>query len=326
LHRGTTVAERPGDMASDATPPSLFQTALARLRRSGSTVGHAALASGAILQLPAMSACVADDVETASAEQADWAQYEGQRDTSMISYTGSHWSVCKQPNSRFGCGSIDIHVKLRVKPVAGADLAWKKVGIVFKAPGDVEKTAVGNYVQSLGDGYEEWEIVANVPQWQTTILFDAWYQDGAGHTYYDDNSGELHVVNEGPDYQIVRAEPWLNAITIGDDGVHGRISIQVTDLDWDKQLVLVASKDGWQTVIELGIGNAGETNKWYWVEDFPYGANRERWQIDLDLPGSADTFDYAVAYKHGVVNGAVTYTFWDNNYGQNYHYQRDVIE
>jgi len=303
---------------------SLFQTALARLRRSGSSVGTAALAGGAILQLPAVGACVAaDDPSVDQTEQADWAQYEGQRNTAMVGYTGSHWQVCKQPNSRFGCGSIDIHIKLRVKPVAGADLAWKRVGIVFKSPADpTERTAVGSYVTTRGDGDEEWEVVANVPTWQTTILFDAWYQDGAGHTYLDDNQGELHVVNEGPDYQIVRAEPWLNTITVGDSGVQGRLSIQVTDLDWDKEIVLIASKDGWSTVQTFGIGQPGDTNKWYWVEDFPWGANRERWQIDLDLPGSADTFDFAVAYRHGVVNGAKVYEFWDNNGGANYHFDR----
>jgi hypothetical protein len=299
---------------SDELPPTLFQTALARLRRRGAAVGHAALAGGAMLQLPANTGCVADEPELGQAEQADWAQFEGQRNTAMVSYTGGHWSVCKQPNSRFGCGSIDIYVKLRIKPVAGADLSWKKVGVVFKSPADqTERTAIGNYVTTLANGDEEWHVVANVPQWQTTILFDAWYQDGAGHTYFDDNAGELHVVNEGPDYQ-----------TVGDDGVQGTLSIQTADLDWDKQIVLVGSKDGWNTVIELGIGNPGDKNKWYWVEDL-YGG-RERWQIDLDLPGAADNFDVAVAYRHGVVNGAVTYTFWDNNWGANYHFQRPVVE
>ena len=63
---------------------------------------------------------------------------------------------------------------------------------------------------------------------------------------------------------------------------------------------------------------AGQANRWYWVEDFPWSAGRERWQIDVDLPGGAARFEYAVVYRHGVVNGARTYEFWDNNFGANY--------
>ena len=63
---------------------------------------------------------------------------------------------------------------------------------------------------------------------------------------------------------------------------------------------------------------SGDVNKWYWVEDFAWSPGRERWQIDLALPDSATTFEYAVVYRHGVVNGARTYDFWDNNYGANY--------
>jgi hypothetical protein len=95
--------------------------------------------------------------------------------------------------------------------------------------------------------------------------------------------------------------------------------VQASGLDFDKQLELVASKDGWATVIYLGTGNQGDTNKLYWVEDFPASDGRERWQIDVDLPADgANQFEYAVRYRHGIVNGARTYDFWDNNGGGNY--------
>lgn len=306
---------------SSSTPaiPTLLARAMRRLRTGTAAAGAGGLAltGAAALQLPLAAACV-DDPELGSAEQADWAQFEGQRNTSMVSFTGDHWSVCRQPNTRFGCGSIDVFVKLRVKPVAGADLAWKRVGVVYHTPDDLsERTAVGYYVGSNGSD-EEWHVVMNVPTWQTTVLFDSWYQDGAGHTFLDDNQGELHVVNEGPDYQVIRMEPWTSTVTVTDDGVQGTLSMQIADLDYDKGIELVASKDGWQTVIRLGMGSAGDHNAWYWVEDFPWSPGRERWQIDLDLPGGADAFEYAVVYRHGVVNGARTYEFWDNNGGHNY--------
>jgi hypothetical protein len=301
-------------MTSPAPSPSLFDLALKRLRP--------AIAGGAILQLPAVAACV-DDPQVDETQQADWAQYEGQRSTEMVSYTGDHWSVCRYPNTRFGCGSLDLFVKLRVRPVAGADLAWKRVGVVYKSPSDsIERTAIGNYVTTWSNGDEEWHIPMSVQTWQSTVVFDAWYQDGAGETWFDDNQGELHVVNEGPSYNVVRVEPWLATVVVGDAGVQGRLSLQLTDLDYDKQVAILATTDGWNTVHELGMGSAGDTNKWYWAEEFPWSPGRERWQIDLDLPGSADVFEYAVVYKHGVVNGAVTYEFWDNNFGSNYRVER----
>jgi hypothetical protein len=55
------------------------------------------------------------------------------------------------------------------------------------------------------------------------------------------------------------------------------------------------------------------------VQDFPGSDGRERWEIDLDLPADGATrFEYAVVYRHGIVNGAKTYEWWDNNGGANY--------
>jgi hypothetical protein len=305
--------------ATMTTSPSLFDRALTRLRRTGG----AALAGGAMLQLPAQLGCAVEDAQTlGEAEQADWAQYEGVRDTSMVSYTGDSWSICRQPNTRFGCGALDLIVKLRVKPVAGADLNWKRVGVVYRTPFDpTERTAMGNYVTTWSDGYEEWHVAMSVAQWSATVLFDAWYQDGAGHTYFDDNMGELHVAHDGPPYQVVRVEPWQSTVVVGDAGVQGKLSLQALDLDYDKQLEIHATKDGWTTVLRFGIGNPGDKNRWYWVEKYPW-SGRERWEIDLDLPGAADSFEYAVVYRHGVVNNARTTEFWDNNFQQNYRVDR----
>jgi hypothetical protein len=304
---------------------SLFELALTRLRRNGAAVGGAAIAGGALLQLPVQAGCVVDDADVRGAEQADWAQFEGQRSTEMVSFTGDHWTICRVPNSRFGCGSLDIFVKLRVRPVVGADLDWKRVGVVYKSPYDgLERTAIGRYVTTWDSGDEEWHVAMNVPTWQTTLLFDAWYQDGAGTTWFDDNYGELHVVNDGPAYQVIRTEPWASTVTVGDAGVTGKISIQIADLDYDKQIEIVATKDGWNTVVWLGIGQHGDKNRWYWIEDLPNQSGRERWEIELDLPGAADAFEYAVVYRHGVVGGARTYEFWDNNWNANYRVERAV--
>ncbi|MEO6773426.1 MAG: hypothetical protein ABI467_10465 [Kofleriaceae bacterium] len=298
---------------------SLFELALARLR-AGRVLGGA-LSGTVLLTLPSLTACLDPTPTTGMVESNEWAQYEGVRDTRMISYTGQSSSHCENPNTRFGCGATAITVKLRVQPIANADLAWKRVGIVYHLPGDSnDQTAVGAYVTTNGDGTEEWDVTTVVQPWQTVVLFDAWYQDGLGKTWIDDNQGELHVVNIGPDYQVVRVQPWNSTVTVGDAGVQGQVSAQLTDLDYDKDVEIVATSDGWQSVLRFGIGASGDTNKWYWVEDL--GPAFEHWRIDLDVPGAADHFEYAVLYRHGVVNNATPYSFWDNNGGTNYQVDR----
>jgi hypothetical protein len=302
----------------DSLPSTdLFKVALSRL-------GSAAVGGTVMLQLPAMIGC-ADVPDLASVGQNDWAQYEGQRNTTMVSYTGASWSVCRYPNTRFGCGAIEMWVKLRVRPVSGADLDWKRVGVVYHTPDDpTERTAIGTYVTTWGDGDEEWHVPVLVSTSQKTILFDAWYQDGAGHTYVDDNNGELHVANDGPSYNVIRVEPWRDTVTVTPDHVSGSISVQIADLDYDKQLEIVCTTDGWNTMTWFGQGQPGETNRLYWVEDYAW-SGRERWQIDLDLPHGGEQLEYAVVYRHGVVNNAKVYEFWDNNSGANYVVQRQAV-
>ncbi|HEU0035481.1 MAG TPA: hypothetical protein VFQ53_32950 [Kofleriaceae bacterium] len=299
----------------------LFETALARLRR-GRAARTAALGGSILVTLPNVVACVEPADATGAVESFDWAQYEGKRDTRMVAFTGAWRSECLGGNTRFGCGTLGIHLTVRVKPQIGADLNWKRVGVVYRLPDDLtERTAIGNYITTTGSGDEEWDVMISVPSYHTLVVFDAWYQDGKGSTFIDDNEGEFHVVNAGPDYNVIRVEPWLNTATVGDAGVSGKLSVQAVDIDYDKRLELVATTDNWATVLRFGIGSQGEKNKWYWVEDFS-GSVRERWQIDLDLPGPTDKLEYAVGYFHGVVNGARTYQFWDNNGGGNYRIER----
>jgi hypothetical protein len=309
---------RAADMAE--SPSRLFEAALARLRRRGVAFG-----SGVLLTLPA-TACIDPSPDLSTVESFDWAQYEGQRDTRMVSFTGE-WSSSCTYNTRFGCGSVLLQALVRVRPVEHADLAWKRVGVVFRTPEDLtERTAVGSYSRTLDNGDEEWRVAFLAPGSQPVVVFDVWYQDGLGKTWIDDNQGELHVINTGPAYQVIRVEPWLNTIAVGPSGVSGRVSLQLADLDFDKQLELVATTDNWQTTLRFGIGGSADQNKLYWVEDFPYAPGRERWQIDVDLPGGADHFEYALVYRHGVVNGARTYEFWDNNFGGNYRVDAAVIQ
>jgi hypothetical protein len=292
-------------------------------QRAGAALGGASLVGAA---LAPVAGCAVDGVAVGAIESESWATEQGQRNTEMVRFTGESWSSCRYPNTRFGCGALDIVVKLRVTPVANVDLAWKRVGIAYKTVGTTsEQTAIGYYVGSDGST-EEWHVPVTVYANQATLLFDAWYQDGGGRTFVDDNQGERHVVNTSYAYSVLRVEPWNSTLAVDDTGVRGRLTLQVADLDYDKEIVLVGTTDGWQTVVEMPIGQAGETNRWVWVEKFPWSA-WERWQIDIDLPGAGiERFQYAVVYRHGVVNGARPTDFWDNNYNYNYTVERPAPE
>jgi hypothetical protein len=308
---------------------SLFESALARLRRrTGAAVSGAALIGGGLTQAPLLLTGCADTGEPLGGiEQESWSTDEGQRNTTMVSYLGSYWMECKQPNSRFGCGNWELYAKVRIRAVEGVDLNWKKVGLTYRLPYDQgDHTAVGHYFSTDANGDEEWHVPVSLGFSQTTITFDVWYQDGAGHTYVDDNQGELHVIAPGGSGSVLRVEPWLNTVAVTDAGVAGRVSAQLADLDYDKDVVLLGTVDGWQTVIEIPMGAPGEPNKLYWQEDLGW-AGAERWQVDLDLPGvNLSRFEYVVGYAHGVVNGARRYEFWDNNGGSNYIVERPVVQ
>ena len=64
----------------------------------------------------------------------------------------------------------------------------------------------------------------------------------------------------------------------------------------------------------FGIGDGA--NKWRWVGDGWGGVDRFR--IDVDIAGATDRFEYAVVYRHGVVNDATPYEYWANGGGSNY--------
>jgi hypothetical protein len=318
------IREQSHPRTSLVTPDDVFSRMLSHVRRrTASALRAPGLAAGLALATPVMAGCHLDVAELGVVQQHDWAQYEGQRRTDMVSYTGDSWSTCRNVNTRFGCGTYDMFVALRVKPVANADLAWKRVGVVHRTADDPqERTSLGYYVGTHGDGYEEWHVAVNVPAWQDVLIFNAWYQDGAANTYYDDNQGELHVSARNA-RAVARIEPWRTDVAVTGAGVHGSVSLQLVDIDYDKEVLMVATTDDWETVIELGMGQPGDQNAWYWAED--YWGGRERWQIDLDLPGDIERFRYAVLYAHGVVNDARRYEFWDNNWGADYLVERAPI-
>ena len=305
-----------------------LEQALARVMNGTKiAIKHGVVAGSIVLPvLPGYVACgessnaPADEWQVPGDGKADWAQKEGSRNPEMVTYQQGFWHQYKACYNRGGCDNVDVFLKLRVKPVQGANLGKKRVGVVVQPqPGTMAAdpvTVLADYF-SAADGFEEWH--ARVPRrsWDpAAFTFTAWYQDGQGNTFYDDNNGEFHAVAYQGSYSVVRQNWSETTVLINDNGVEGTITLMVADLDFDKDLKLVWTTDHWATVNNYGIGAATEVNSWHWVQDLWSGY--EEWELKLGIPGTFDKFEYAIVYSHGVVNKAVKYDFWDNNGGGNY--------
>ena len=319
----------------NSTLQSTLERVFRRLKqRAGSAARDAAMLALVAPGVPAMVGCQSGDTpvssattpaaQIATAEAAlDWVHNEGVKNTDMVSYMGAFWTQSTGCGPRGGCTGLDVVLKIRVKQQSGADLGTKKVGAYCEAPLCAAEgtTAVGSYHGALGDGWEEWHVpVAKAPWDVGAFTFTAWYQDGKGNTFFDDNEGELHVAPyKGT--PIVLRHDWLGTtLEITDGGVSGKVSMMLASLDFDKELQMAYTTDGWVTSGDLGIGTADEKNAWHWKESL--GNGYERWEIEVDLPGAVDRFEYAVVYRHGIKGGAKVYEFWDNNGTLNYVIQK----
>lgn len=292
--------------------------------KTGAVMGTLALGSISMATTMASTMLWPAAALAAVNEGTDWAQNEGVRDESKVHYYDEAWShvettgqTCGERGCYGGTTTTTVWVKLRVQPQWGANLDNKHVGVVYRDRTGTQGTANGYYFTTHGDGYEEWHVPVVLSGHHDFIAFNAWYQDGAGGpTWYDDNQGELHVHKMNEYYSMVR-QWWADTdVMIDETGIHGTIAIQVTDLDYDKDIRLVYTTDDWATVQEMTIGEA-ELNAWHFSHD-EYSGNTERWVLDLELLGTYDHIEYAIVYRHGVVNGADTYEYWDNYYGNNY--------
>jgi hypothetical protein len=235
--------------------------------------------------------------------QADWVQSRGIRDTSQVQYYQEFWRDSSACNSRFGCRSMTVFIKLRVKPALGADLTKKRVGVVYREAGRTDPiTAVGSYFATHGDGYEEWHIPVKSDSFRGTFLFTGWYETGAGSTFFDDNGGQRYAIAwRDSDRQTLAQDYAATTARFDSAGVKGSLAFVVQDLDFDKVLKLTYSTDGGVTWKDLTMGAAGSKNQLSWKGDIDQ--DFERWEVDLDLPGSFSSFQYKLIYRHGTGGG-----------------------
>lgn len=254
--------------------------------------------------------------------RTDWVQAEGKRDPSMVAYLGSWWSRYVNFGERGASQGVDVYIKLQVRWVEGANLDGKRVGVISHTVygWDQPWTSLGSFSHTFfqdGERYEEWHVPVYVRSFRPgSFLFAAWYQDGRGGTWYDDNEGEYHPLVYDGSYTVIRVDPDTTRLRLTGTRVQGLISLLLANLDYHKDIRLVCTTDRWAHRNGYGMGEPGQPNSWHWVESL-YGGY-ERWEMNLDLPATSDQFEYAVVYRHGVVNGARAYEFWDNNGGVNH--------
>lgn len=328
---------------SEKTETTTFGEAvewLMRRMREGRGVARGVAAAGAITLASGqlLTGCATETVS--SVEEAlinsnvrSWAQDRGTRTTHMVRYDGHYWTQVRGCGFRGGCSELEYFIQLFVEPVQGANLEDKQVGVVYRVPGwQGPRTATGHYVRTFEDGREEWHVPVRVATWEGSIItFDAWYEDGTWYwdegayewrkrTWVDDNGGDLYPASQGAYSVISRwwtpdGQPELDA-----QGVHGLLDLRVANLDWDKEIEMVWTTDGWATVNTFGIGEG--PNAFRFVN--PLGPvidgqhDFEHWRIELDIPGSFQVFEYALVYRHGFAEGATRSEVWDNNFGNNY--------
>lgn len=309
-----------------------FEEALSHLKtatgvavRTGALAGMLAIGPGAGFLGCAVNDGIENQDPLLHMGAADgWLDNEAIRDTNMVTYIGDSWSEYYDCNTRGGCMGVALFLKVAIQPVAGANLDDKRVGVVYSAPGGETQTATGDFFTTYDDGREEWHIRLDMRSYDPGVIrLDAWYQDGLGNTYMDDNNGEGHVDSyRGTHSVIYHYQDYSNPVRVDENGVFGRINLNVADLDYDKDIRMVWTTDNWATANVARMGNNGEANVVYWIEDTWSGT--ERWAIDLDIDGPIEQFTYAFVYRHGGANcpeneGAEgCYEFWDNNRGNNY--------
>lgn len=327
-------------------PATLEQLAL-RLRDRATWLllrsGAAAGAAGAIVAgTPGCSVAPAYEADVLeegllSSSVLDWAQERGTRERGMVRYEGNHWRELSDCGSRGGCMTLTVTLQLFVQPVPGVNLDDKRVGVALRRQWATQpENVLGYYVRTDWNGWEEWHVPVRMRAYESAVFsLNAWYEDGvwtdAGkRVWYDDNAGDLYPVV--PSSRLAIQQLWdATRITVDQGGVRGHIEASVANFDFEKEIELVYTTDGWETVHTARIGEPGTPNTWYWAgaltvpaEGVP--ADYERWRIDLDLEGDVERFEYAMVYRHGLGDGARRYEFWDNNGFQNYRVERTTLE
>ncbi|SEL22135.1 Carbohydrate/starch-binding module (family 21) [Aquimarina amphilecti] len=207
-----------------------------------------------------------------------------------------------------------------------ANLAYDKTVSIYhqKIDGNWDQIPLA-YNQSVDNGQNEiWFGEYSLSGYGVNQVYaDAFVvrYDVNGTTYWDNNNGS--------DYKMSRTEGFFFADSninvsvdtdfVGlsysayDDQNRFNITVDVRNLDPNKEVGVVYSSDGWKTqkYLPLIYRQFWSNGPFYTIQS-PNNFGIERWQGYTLLSASDDQLEYAIVYR---VNGK---EYWDNNYGENY--------
>jgi hypothetical protein len=135
-----------------------------------------------------------------------WVHREGKCNREMVFLDPTSYfdTSCTSQGAEAYHNSFYGHVaiwKIRIRPVPGANLDTKRVGLLLLQSGSgLGETQLANFYVVRDDGTEEWQVnrhwssVGGDSRPSQSASFILWYQDGVGHTYYNDNDGEFYKV------------------------------------------------------------------------------------------------------------------------------------
>ncbi|MFP2910843.1 endonuclease [Pyxidicoccus sp. 3LFB2] len=218
-------------------------------------------------------------------------------------------------SSRYGQVWQDVTYTLVVK-----NLAYEKFVYVYqKEPGGSWVNLPGTYVGPAGAGHELWQVTRQYAAWTTPpeatrdLEFVPRLVVG-GTSYWDNNWGANYHLgrSDGP---MLHNTNVLSAGSIWRDNGDLDVSVDVKNLGYTKNVVVVYTTDGWATSHEAPASYvSGYTYAYSYIQS-PNAKNVERWQAHVPaIPGTA--LQFYVRYQ---VNGQ---TYWDNNFGYNYAHTR----
>ncbi len=219
----------------------------------------------------------------------------------------------------YGIPAVEREFLIRVR-----NIAYDKVVAVHhsSAGGGAWLDMPAEYLRPAGNGWELWRAQLG---WNAMWGGDYPWQEAfaikygvEGQTYWDNGDGHDYRMAQhtgpmlGPGIHVLLEQATLYMNTFSGKSVfYGNLDVR--NLAYEKQVEVVFSTDGWNTVQQLGAGYAGGYHPAYASPiAAPNAFGTERWSFERELDYYAGSVEFAIAYT---VDGQ---TYWDNNFGQNY--------
>ncbi|TAA41814.1 carbohydrate-binding protein [Corallincola spongiicola] len=188
----------------------------------------------------------------------------------------------------------------------------KKVTVVASINGEEWQEYEADYAESLDNGLELWRFSEMSPYSLSEYQFAIKYEVN-GETFWDNNNHSDYLLTkvEGGRVEnnfILHSDFMIKNQKMNDwyrsrDGFYymtGTLYLQ--NLGFEKQVDVVYTTDGWQTV---------ETAEARYIDSNNDGSSEE-WSYSLKSEVANQHVEFAIRYR---VNGD---EYWDNNFGRNY--------